>query len=647
MTIVVKQYSLLTALLILAPFALHGQAMQYKMAVCGQSEWTDPKKEENVHRLVDTLVEDGYNVISTGSFYFLPQYFVDFSNSPYPEAAQYSSEKVQRNIEVLRRNIRYAKEHGIEYFITRSNSHYVAYNYWLAHQEELNPGGKYTPLLEVAHQSDMFEKARKGKSPNCVPMQQWTNPCFRDFFLWSTRQVLRNVPELDGFLNAYAEAAWSFDEEKVMSGDWKKWRNCIDYEKTDSCFVAYLNDLYRMLHQERGNKSLLGIRDWYVKPATLAALEMPRDSLLISVKYAGFDQPLINFPPWAMDLHEMGLGVSLDIHVFDAEYPHPVYWYNNRVVNDMCANILEAGFEGITNQDYIIRGKDGADNPIRRLTQITFASAISGVPYTDAQALDYLKGVYNKKAAPHVLSSLKAVSDANERLINIMPAWFWRGDGLSVGGTQPFNFWYFFDNPEAPDRMGFVRQNVVGIPEYVNAMLSDGRTEAELDSFYHGQGRLTPNDIIGILDEESQKAIDEITIARKYCPDGPKMKDMFASAYINRALSVRNLNFIKAAKYYYLSGYVYNGKFNRERSKVYDTPYDYRKEVVACLNEYIQQDLLMRRIMLDFAPRRHTLRHENKYEHESKVAATMKMKVDKEDHTEAAFEAIKAKINGK
>lgn len=642
---IVTKY-LLNFFLILVPFMAQGQEVPFKMVVCGHGEWTDPRQEDNVHNLIDTIVEDGYNVISTGSFYFMPQYFVDFVNSPYPEAAIYSSEKIAQNVDVFRRNIRYAKDKGVKYFITRSNSHYVPYPYWISHQKELNPYGIYTPLLEVAHQNDMFEKAINGKSPNCVPHQQWTNPCFRDFFLWSTREVLRVIPELDGFLNAYAEAAWAFDEDKVVSRSWKKWRDCIDYERTDSCFVAYLDDMYRLLHEERGKNSLLGIRDWYVKPQTLASLQMPKDSLILSVKYAGYDQPLINFPPWAMDLHEMGLGVSLDIHVFDAEYPSPVYWYNNRVVNDMCANIINAGFQGVTNQDYIIRGKDSSDNPIRRLTQVTFASAIGGKPFSDEQALDFLKKYY-KKAAPNVLASLKAVSDANESLIKIMPAWFWRGDGLSVGGTQPFNFWYFFDNPEAPDRMGFVRQNVVGIPEYVSAVLDGKKTEKELEKMYHSQGRLTPDDVIGILDEASQKAIDEITMARKLCPDSEKMQDMYASAWINRALCLRNLNFIKAAKYYYLSGYVYNGKFNRERSKVRDTGYDYQNEVISCLEEYIQQDLLMRKIMKEFAPRRPQLRHANTYEHESKVAATMNRVVDKEDHTEQSYQTIKTLITRK
>ena len=641
-----KLLILLFSLSALVPASAQGQTLRYRMVVCSQGEWLDPRREENVHELIDRIVEDGYNVISLGSFYFMPQYFVDFSKSPYPEAAHYSSEKIAKNLNTVRANIQYAKKQGIEMVVTRSNSHYVPYDFWMAHQAELNPGGKYTPLLEKAHQNDMFTRAKSGKSPNCVPHQQWTNPCFREFFLWSTREVLRVIPELDGFLNAYAEAAWSFDEEKVLTGNWSKWKDCINYERTDSCFVDYLDALYRILHQERGNKCFLGVRDWYLKPETLASLQMPRDSLVLSVKYAGYDQPLVNYPPWAMDLKEMGLGVSLDIQTYDSEYPHPVYWYNNRVINETCANILSAGFQGVTNQDYILRGEDTADNPIRRLTQVSFASAIKGKAFTDKDALSFLSRYY-KKAAPHVLASLKAVSDANEALIKLMPAWFWRGDGLSVGGVQPLSFWQFFDNPEAPDRMGFVRQDVAGIPEYVEEVLSNGKSEAEAEAYFHSQGRLTPDDVVRILDEESARAVEEITLARKLNAKAPKMKEIFASAFINRALCERNLNLVKAAKYYYLSGYIYNGKYEGTREKVKETPYSYQERVVECLEAFIQQDLLMRKIMLDYAPRRPRLRHANKYEHESKIAATMGLKVDKTDRTEETYAKIKAIIEDK
>ena len=34
-----------------------------------------------------------------------------------------------------------------------------------------------------------------------------------------------------------------------------------------------------------------------------------------------------------------GYGVVLDMHVYDAEYPHPVYWYDNNIVNRIFDNV--------------------------------------------------------------------------------------------------------------------------------------------------------------------------------------------------------------------------------------------------------------------------------------------------------------------
>ena len=83
---------------------------------------------------------------------------------------------------------------------------------------------------------------------NVIPIR---SDLFRDFFLWSTSRALDLLPELDGFLNAYAEAAWTYDIEKVRSDTWESWKECVDYDKTDSCFVDYSNRLAHMLREKR------------------------------------------------------------------------------------------------------------------------------------------------------------------------------------------------------------------------------------------------------------------------------------------------------------------------------------------------------------------------------------------------------------
>lgn len=639
---------ILSLLLICTTLAPHAQEpMQYRIVPVASSQWMSPKNRDDVREQIDRIAADGYNVISIGTFTFLPMHIVDYADSPYPEAAEYSSAKVAQNLATLRDNISYAKSRGIRYVVTRSYSHYAPYKFWCAHRQELNPDGVFDQLLRKAHQNDMFQKALAGKSPNCVPQQQWTNDFFRDFFLWSTTRVLDLLPELDGFLNAYAEAAWTYDVEKVSSNTWKSWKECVDYDKTDSCFVDYSNRLAHMLREKRGDDYFFGMRDWYVKPEVMQQLDIPREKLVLSVKYAGYDQPLVNYPPWGKQMLDDGYGVVLDMHVYDAEYPHPVYWYDNNIVNRIFDNVRAGGFTGIVYQDYTLRGEDSADNPVRRLTQLTVAGAMNGEPWSDADAEKYLAGIY-RKAAPHVLQSLKAVARAQEQFIKLMPAWFWRGDGLSVGGLQPLRFWQMFDNPEAPAGMAFVRQEAVGVPEYCTAWRTEGRSDEELAAKYHAEKRLTPVDVLREMADCADTAVAEAEKARAAGPaNAPYLKDIVASAYLNRTLCQRNAALVEAALFFYKSGYVYNGKYEPSRERVHAESPEYGAECIAALERYIQRDYLMRRIMLDYCPRRRTLRHANTYSAEKKVAGVLNRKIDTEDRTEAEFEALRRTIEGK
>ena len=639
---------ILSLLLVLTAFTLHAQKpMQYRIVPVGSSQWMNPKLSDEVREQIDRIAADGYNVISIGTFTFLPMHIVDYADSPYPEAAEYTPAKVAQNLATLRENISYAKSRGIRYVVTRSYSHYAPYKFWCAHQQELNPDGVFDQLLRKAHQNDMFEKALAGKSPNCVPQQQWTNDLFRNFFLWSTSRALDLLPELDGFLNAYAEAAWTYDVEKVRPNTWKSWKECVDYDKTDSCFVDYSNRLAHMLREKRGDDYFFGMRDWYVKPEVMQQLDIPREKLVLSVKYAGYDQPLVNYPLWGKEMLDEGYGVVLDMHVYDAEYPHPVYWYDNKIVNRIFDNVRAGRFTGIVYQDYTLRGEDSADNPVRRLTQLTVAGAMNNKPWSDADAEKYLTKTY-RKAAPHVLQSLKAVAHAQEQFIKLMPAWFWRGDGLSVGGLQPLRFWQMFDNPEAPAGMAFVRQEVVGVPEYCAAWRTGDRSDEALTAKYHAEKRLTPLDVLREMAECADRAVAEAEKARAAGPaNAPYLKDIVASAYLNRTLCQRNTALVEAALLFYKSGYVYNDKYELSRERTSTDGPEYGAECIAALERYIQRDYLMRRIMLDYSPRRRTLRHANTYSAEKKVAGVLKRKIDTEDHTEAEFEALRRTIEGK
>lgn len=108
-----------------------------------------------------------------------------------------------------------------------------------------------------------------------------------------------------------------------------------------------------------------------------------------------------------------------------------------------------------------------------------------------------------------------------------------------------------------------------------------------------------------------------------------------------------NAALVEAALFFYKSGYVYNGKYEPSRERVHTEGPEYGAECIAALERYIQRDYLMRRIMLDYSPRRRTLRHANTYSAEKKVAGVLKREIDTEDRSEAEFEALRRTIEGK
>ena len=593
--------------------------MRYRMATVNENAWCDPRKDAEVAAEIDRIVAAGFNGLSIGTYKFMPIYFVDYAQTNYPEAGEYDAKKVAQNVATLRKNIRLAKSKGIELFVSRSYSHYAPYHFWKAHQPELNPGGLFTPLLEKAHQNDIYLKTLAGKD-NIIPQQQWTNPLFKKFFFDSTALMLDALPELDGFLNAYAEAAWTYDLEKLKANTWKSWKEAVDYPATDDNFVDYANALYRLLEQKRGERLFFGLRDWYVKPDVLKRLTMPRDKLVISVKYAGFDQPLINYPPWGKDLLDAGYSVILDMLVFDAEHPHPLYWYDPEIIFPTFANIRAGGFSGVMYQDFVTKGVDSPTNPIRLLTQRTVGAALKREPFTTDDALAFLKPYYGD-GARDLLASLKQVSDAQAAMIKLCPAWFWQGDGLTPGGLQTLRFWMLMDNPEAPAGMAFVRQEVVGVNEYVASVRAGDAALKRAETAWHKAGKKTPLDVNNLMQACADEAIAAILRARQKSPAGaPYLQDIVASAVIHKQLVLRDAAFLQAALAFYASGGEYDDKYNLGK-EMKPTGLDRRAECLAALRAVVGHDEILRQLCFDYAPRRRETRSKNDYAFEQKVAA--------------------------
>ncbi len=636
---------MLSVVAVIAAPAPSNGVMRYRFATVNENAWCDPRAEAEVAAEIDRITAAGFNGLSIGTYKFMPIYFVDYAKTKYPEAQEYPAAKVAQNVATLRKNVRLAKSKGIELFVSRSYAHYAPYQFWKAHQAELNPGGLFTPLLEKAHQNDIYLKTLAGKD-NIIPQQQWTNPVFKNFFLDSTALMLDALPELDGFLNAYAEAAWTYDLEKLKANTWTNWKDIVDYPATDDNFVDYSNTLYHVLKGKRGEKLFFGMRDWYVKPEVLRRLTMPREQLVISVKYAGYDQPLINYPPWGKTLLDEGYSVILDMLVFDAEHPHPLYWYDPEIIFPTFEHIREGGFSGVMYQDFSIKGEDSATNPIRLLTQKTVGAAMQQRSFSPSDAVEFLRPYFGD-GAPDVLTSLKKVSEAQAAMIKLCPAWFWQGDGLTPGGLQTLRFWMLMDNPDAPPGMAFVRQDVISVKDYVAAVVAGDAALARAEVEWKKSGRKTPLDVIALMQSCADEAVAAMERVKGQCPaSAPYLKDIVASAVIHQQLVLRDTAFIRAAIAFYASGGEYDDKYDLVKT-MKPTGRDRRAECVAELGSLIGHDEILRKLCLDYAPRRRATRSKNDYAFELKVAAITGTKISIPAADEREFARMVALIESK
>ena len=628
-------------------------ALELRLVSLSNSQWMDARQSSEVRREVDRIVAAGFNAISIGTYKFMPMYFIDYTQTPYPEAQQFTPAKSKSQLDTLRANIRYAKSKGIRLVVSRSYSFYCPFNFWKAHQADLNPGGMFNRFLTEAHQNDIYADAQSGKSEGTVPHAQWNNPLWRKFFLYLTDRMLDLIPELDGFLNAYAEAAWTLRPDILKQDTWKNWKDAINYDATDDNFIDYSNTLYAMLVKKRADRAFFGLRDWYVKPATLARLKMPPSQLYISIKYSGYDQPLVNYPPWGKDLLDRGYSVILDIIVFDAEHPHPIYWYDNDIIQKIFANMRSGAFTGVAYQDYQLKSKtgDALDHPIRLLTQKTVGAALASKPFTDADALAFLRPYYGNGSEP-LLRSLKDVGLAQEAFIKLNPAWFWRGDGLTAGGAGAGRrLWMLMDDPEAPPSMAFVRQGVQSITDYVKSTLTSSHDPSNQSA------QPDPKTPPGIIADMRRLAADSVAAALDFRARAPKnapyLRDIVASAFIHQQLVARDIAFLESAIHFYRAGATWDGKFNNDKTAGLQPPapgIDLAAEKAATLEamqRMIYHDKIMAELMRNYAPRRPDRRGFKGYPQEKTMSEILGVKLTEPSLDTAEYKRIEQQILAK
>lgn len=633
----IRSYSFLLCFFLLlaqtVPAQAPGSKKVYNIAAVSGTDWCNPKNAEQVNKDIDRIVAAGFNTISLGTFKFMPEYFVDYSKTNYPDAQVFDAKKIAQNVATLRKNMQRAKSKGIQFIISRSYSHYIPYKFWKSRKDVFNPGGLYNRYLQVAHQNDMYKSAIEGKGLE-IGHQQWTNAVYKDYFISSTYEMMKVLPELDGFLNAYAEAAWTLDEAKLKEDQWKNWKDCINYEATNDNFVDYVNTIHKILVDTRGEKAFLGIRDWYVDAKLLAKLNFPLSDFYIAVKYGGYDQPVANYPPWADSLKAKGLGVINDMLVYDAEHPHPLYWYDTKFITALVQNIYRQGFPGILYQDFQIKGDDSPDNPIRLLTQQTVGHAIQNKKFDRSDALNFLKKYYGK-GAEALLKSLEYVTAAQANNIKTKPAWFWQGDGLTPGGLSTERYWMFIDHPDAPKNMTFIRQNVVSVKEYTDAVIAGKDALAKAEQKWKREQRLTPVEVMQMMKKNAEDAVAAALEARKLAPkNAPHIKELVASAIIHQQLVNRDIAFLQSALAYYETGGQYDGKYNNN-TELLPTGIDKKEECATQLVKQIYYDRLIKELSMLYMPRRRTIRGNNPYDFSKRIAAIMGQKISTDGGADA------------
>ena len=602
--------------------------LQFEYVIARGNDWFSSRNEQEIKNNIDVMVENGVNtIIVAASFIQL----VDFANSDYPEAAQYSAESIQRNVATLRNYIQYARSKGVKHVMLNTMSHYAPTNFWKAHQKELNSDGMFDHLLSEAHQFADHKAALEGRGSR-VGHQQWDNQFYKQFFVYATKKMLDAVPEVDGFLNGYAEVAWTYDKEKIKADQWTNWKQCIDYEATDRDFVDYMNTLYDILKEKRGDHFLLGIRDWYMEMPLLVKSKVPTDKIIVSIKYGGFDQPVENYPRWGDDMRKMGFNVAFDMHVFGAEHPSPLFWYDNELIQKEVNHIKNAKYRSIASQDFVI----DRDNPIRAAAQKSWGAAVTGRTFTNKDAEKYLESFYGDAAAD-ILASLKYLTLAQQDNVRLAPGGFWKGDGLTVGGLLDRSIYMYMDSPEVNDRLAFIRQDVVGLPEYTEEFIKGDQNFQKALLRWKKEKRRTPQEAMEAMLYNADKCIEAILEARKKVSEpAPRFDELVASAVIHKQLVLRDIAATKAALACFISGGQHCGVYKAgEKNRIIDldytqnnkygglgidmpttlvkTGYDQTDEVVTQYSEFLKRNVLVRELMNRYMPRRRTLRHEINY----------------------------------
>ena len=451
--------------------------------VTGEARWRASREFPAFESWIDQISKSGINQVVLSDTMFPPMDLVDLASIGYPEAVQYPKDVVEKRAATLDRNAAYAASKGIRMLIA-GYEHNCPANFYFAHKEELNPGGRFTePMSNHGGLSDARIQRR-----NVVGNISWNRPLYRKFWTDSYRALLRAVPHVAGFRFTYGE-----------------WARAYEDTPHDANVRDYLANAWQVVREARGAAGVLGLRDWYVKTEELADPRCPR--VLVQAKDSGSDAASPIAAPWVQDYVKGNVPFIDELDLSNSENTRPILWFDPDYIRDRVANLAKAGVVG-----YHIRTGDPGhfvtDLEYRALESI----AAEGKPFTADDAIAFLRPRFGE-AAPHVFRALERSGFLMREYTKLYSGRYpwWKSDGVTIGtfGTGFRGFQGFLDP------LDHLRRDAVGLPEYVEYLSANPPDKAAYESRWKEQHLMPPPVILDRIRAAGVAARDEARAALK------------------------------------------------------------------------------------------------------------------------------------
>ncbi|MCX7012161.1 MAG: hypothetical protein NTW86_06285 [Candidatus Sumerlaeota bacterium] len=478
----------------------------YDPYATGDQRWPASRECPTFEAWIDQLARNGINEVVLSATMFPPMDLVDLAAIGYPEAVEYPKENVEERRATLDHNAAYAASKGVRLLIA-GYEHNCPARFYFAHQEELNPGGRFTePMSKHAGLSE-----KRIQKERVVGNISWNRPLYRKFWTDSYRALFEALPHVPGIRLTYGEWAWAYEDTPH-----------------DENLRDYLANAWQVVREARGNTGVLELTDWYVKTAELANENCPRP--LVMAKDSGSDagSPLV--APWVQDYVKAGVPFLGELDLSNSENTRPILWFDPDFIRDRVANLAQAGAEGC-------RARTG--EPGHFVTSLEYcavkAIAAEGKPFSADDAIAVLRPRFGD-AAPHVFRALERsgflLREYTKLYSGRLP--WWQSDAVSINALATgFRGFQGFLDP-----LDHLRRDAVGLPDYISYLTTDAAHKAAYESRWREEHLLPPPVILERIRAAGVAARDEARAALKAAPpetladDEEPLQELAASAFM-------------------------------------------------------------------------------------------------------------------